>query len=275
MRVVDHADFSPRTVTTTARYALSHPQPILQNSAGGRLDLPRLPARDGSPCGHRPRDRDRRRLRARGDPPEGPGTRLQPAERALHHRVRSGGLPDVSAARKVSFRYAHLPHVPRRLVRSRDRFFREDSIHPDSDLCFELLGQYKFGWVHSVLSFTRVDNLSISSAIQDFQPDARYEYLLLRNYGRLHLTDVEYARCLVKARKEYYGLLAYHVFRVRDKKFWEFHEEAFRIADDRLNWGALLLLQIPRVLRWIGNPLSTLEAPLGRSLAVGVGAMPA
>ena len=144
-------------------------------------------------------------------------------------------------------------------VRSRDRFFREDRIHPDSDLCFELLGQYKFGFVHSVLSFSRVDNMSITGAMRDFEPDARDAYVFMRDYGRLHLTDGEYARCWPKAKKEYYDLLAYHMLRVRDKKFWEFHEESFRIADDRLNRGALLLLQLPRVLRWIGNPLSTLE----------------
>jgi glycosyltransferase involved in cell wall biosynthesis len=146
------------------------------------------------------------------------------------------------------------------LVRGRERFFREDSIHDDSELCFEVLGQYKFGFVHSILSSARLGNPSTSSDIEDFFPDLRHAYIIMVKYGRLHLTEAEYAYHLERTRKEHYRWLAYNVFRRRDKRFWDFQEEGFRIAGDRLKWRTLLLLQVPRVGRLIGNPLSTLQS---------------
>lgn len=146
------------------------------------------------------------------------------------------------------------------LVRSRDRFYREDTIHADSELCFEVLGQYKFGFAHSIVSSARLGNPSISASTEDFFSDFRHAYIIMVRYGRLHLTEAEYAYHLGKIRKEHYRWLAYNVFRRRDKKFWEFQEEGFRIAGDRLDWQRLLLLQVPRVGRMIGNPLSTLQS---------------
>jgi hypothetical protein len=146
------------------------------------------------------------------------------------------------------------------LVRSRDRFFREDTIHGDSELCFEVLGQYKFGFAHSILSSARLGNPSISSSTEDVHLDFRHAYIIMVRYGRLHLTEAEYAYHLARAKKEHYRWLAYNVIRRRDKKFWDFQEEGFRIAGERLNRRTLLLLQVPRVARMIGNPLSTLQS---------------
>ena len=146
------------------------------------------------------------------------------------------------------------------VVRSRERFFREDTIHGDSELCFEVLAQHKFGFAHSILSWARLGNPSISKSSENFYLDFRHAYIIMVRYGRLHLTEAEYAYHLAKVRNEHYRWLAYNVFRRRDKEFWDFQEEGFRIAGERLNRRTLLLLQIPRVGRLIGNPLSTLQS---------------
>ena len=145
------------------------------------------------------------------------------------------------------------------LVRSRERFFREDTIHADSELCFEVLGPYKFGFVHSILGSARLGNPSISASIEDLSPDFRHAYIIMMKYGRLHLTEAEFAHHSEKLKKQHYRWLAYNVIRRRDKKFWDFHEEGFRIAGDRLDRRMLMLLQIPRAARWFMNPLSTLH----------------
>jgi len=145
------------------------------------------------------------------------------------------------------------------LVRSRERFFREDSIHGDSELCFEVLGQHKFGFAHSILGWARLGNRSISRSSENFYLDVRHAYIIMVRYGRLHLTEAEYAYHLAKTRKEHYQWLAYNMFRRRDKEFWDLQEEGFRMAGDRFNRRTLLLLQIPRVARWFGHPLSTLQ----------------
>ena len=146
------------------------------------------------------------------------------------------------------------------LIRSRERFIREDTIHGDSELCFEVLGQYKFGFVHRILSAARLGNPSISKSSENFYLDFRHAYIIMVRYGRLHLTEAEYAYHLEKTRRGHYRWLAYNVLRRRDKEFWDFQEEGFRLAGDQFNRRTLMLLQIPRVARMIGNPLSTLQS---------------
>jgi glycosyltransferase involved in cell wall biosynthesis len=42
------------------------------------------------------------------------------------------------------------------LVRARDPFYNEANIHADTEICFELLKTCDFGFVHQVLTYTRV-----------------------------------------------------------------------------------------------------------------------
>jgi glycosyltransferase involved in cell wall biosynthesis len=55
------------------------------------------------------------------------------------------------------------------LVRSRDPFFDETDIHADTDTCFALLQLADLGFVHQVLTFTRVRPESLTAVAKDFQ----------------------------------------------------------------------------------------------------------
>ena len=146
------------------------------------------------------------------------------------------------------------------LVRSRPRFYREDTIHADSEICFEVLGNYKFGFIHMILGSARLGNPSLNTTHSDVHMDFRHAYIIMMKYGRLHLTEDEFAYHSERVRKQHYRWLAYNVVRRRDKKFWEFHEEGFRIAGETFDRRKLLLLQLPRAGRWFLNPLSTLRS---------------
>lgn len=143
------------------------------------------------------------------------------------------------------------------LVRSRQNFYREDSLFEDSEVCFELLGAYRFGFVHQVLTFTRVDNPSITRDTIDMEPDVLHAYLVTRLYGRLHLDDSEYAKLLQHARWDYYRMLTGQIFRRRGPKFWDYHREGMRMAGETLDRRLLLRMQARRLLDLLGNPLSS------------------
>lgn len=143
------------------------------------------------------------------------------------------------------------------LVRGRDRFYREDSLFEDSEVCFELLGGHRFGFVHQVLTFTRVDNPSITRDTISMEPDVLHAYLVTRLYGRLHLDDDEFQSVMQHARWDYYRLLTSQLFRRRGQKFWDYHREGMRMAGETLDRKLMLRMQGRRLLDLLGNPLSS------------------
>ena len=145
------------------------------------------------------------------------------------------------------------------IVHARTPFYEEGSYHEDSAKCFDILKDYDFGFVHRVLTYTRVDNESLSTAVQRFAPDALHRYIVVRKYAGAHLTEAENEECLRSARDNYYRFLSYNVLRRRGSEFWSYHRRGLQMAGDRLSRAKLAWMQVPRIARWLGNPLATAE----------------
>ena len=146
------------------------------------------------------------------------------------------------------------------IVRERSPFFEEGSYHEDSEACFETLIHRDFGFVHRVLTYTRVENESLSTSVQRFAPDALHRYIVVRKYAGAYLSDAENEKCLESARDGYYRFLSYNVLKRRGPDFWSYHRRGLQMAGDRLSRMKLAWMQVPRILRWLGNPLSSVEA---------------
>jgi glycosyltransferase involved in cell wall biosynthesis len=114
------------------------------------------------------------------------------------------------------------------LVRKNDPFFNEATVHAaDSEICFKLLKECDFGFVHQVLTFSRKRSgsmLTESQALNSSAADTLHE---LVSFGHSFLTDGEYKAQLEVTLERYYDFLASSVTR-RDRAFWSFHEKAFR-----------------------------------------------
>lgn len=110
------------------------------------------------------------------------------------------------------------------LVRARDPFYNESNLHADSEACCALLSNCDFGFVHQVLTFTRVRENSLyqfSRAMNTLLAGRLYD---LAMYGRQSLSEEEYRTCVEKKLTEYYRFLAAHTVRRYDRKFWEYHK---------------------------------------------------
>jgi len=143
------------------------------------------------------------------------------------------------------------------LVRSRQRFYREDSRHEDSEVCFELLGGHRFGFVHQVLSFTRVEQDSMSGSVQDLDPVLLHRFLVTRRWGRLHLEPEEYRRCLAACEREVYRSLVEADPLARDPRRRRYRDELFRTAGAEIDRRELRRVQLRHLLGRLGNPAST------------------
>lgn len=150
------------------------------------------------------------------------------------------------------------------LVRQSQRFYEEGRLHEDTEKCMEILAHWDFGFVHQVLSFSRADNESISSAVRDFQPNAVDRYIIVRRFATTFLEASEAATLTKDSKRAYYQTLAQEALRFRESEFWRYHEKALSTLEETLE-RPYLAGQIGRAaLRMLAYP-RTMGLPVLRS----------
>jgi hypothetical protein len=112
------------------------------------------------------------------------------------------------------------------IVRRHDPFYNESNVHAaDSEVCFELLKECDFGFIHQVLSFSRVREGSLLEASRELNASAADTLRELVAYGPYYLTPEEYTERLGATISKYYDFLAENLLRRRSGRFWDFHKE--------------------------------------------------
>lgn len=127
------------------------------------------------------------------------------------------------------------------LVRSHIPFYNESNIHADSEVCFELLKDCDFGFVHQVLTFTRLQAGTMTSVSRGKRTLLGGVLSDIVNFGPYYLEPEERKSVLESHLRLYYRLLGQFVFERRGKAFWDFHKEKLREAGyplDRLRVSA-------------------------------------
>lgn len=134
------------------------------------------------------------------------------------------------------------------LVRQRERFYNEKNLHADSEVCFELLRDVDYGFVHQVLTYTRRHNEAVTSSARMLNTQKASHYLHVVKYGRDFLTDEEYARQHRRARSVYYRFLGKDLLysivnkeaRRRSRAFWNYHRGALAELGQSLSIARLI-----------------------------------
>lgn len=120
------------------------------------------------------------------------------------------------------------------LVRSREPFYSESSLHEDTELCHEVMATGDLGFVHQVLSFNRVGNSGILTAVESFNWQLLDFYITLRKCGSLFLTPEELADRIRTVRAEYLRLLGESALLHRGPEFWAYHEKGLTSVGESL-----------------------------------------
>ncbi len=141
-------------------------------------------------------------------------------------------------------------------------FYDESQLHEDSEKCMQILEHWDFGFVHQVLSFSRADNESISSAVRSLQPAALDRYILVQRYASVFLEASEAAALKQKTRREYYSVLAKEALRRRGSDFWQYHARGLATLGETLD-RSYLSLRISREILWnAANPATAITRGL-------------
>jgi glycosyltransferase involved in cell wall biosynthesis len=156
------------------------------------------------------------------------------------------------------------------MVRNHDPFYNEANIHADTEVCLALLKTRDFGFVHQVLTFTRVRPGSLNTASQELHTYFASMLQLLVTHASDYLTREECEARLARHLAEYYRFLGKSLMLGRDKQFWDYHKGELTKAGvgfsrARLADGALAMLY-----NAVLNPKDTLQRLL-RQVPPGFG----
>ena len=109
------------------------------------------------------------------------------------------------------------------LVRSRDPFYDESNVHADTEVCYAILKNSNFGFVHQVLTYTRVRPGSLNAQSLDLQTSWANIANLLSQYGPDFLAQDELERRHAQHLSDYYAFLGKSLLMKRDRTFWNYH----------------------------------------------------
>jgi len=132
------------------------------------------------------------------------------------------------------------------LVAKRQPFYSESSLHEDTELCHEALVDADLGFVHQVLSFNRVGNGGILTAIETFEWQLLDFYITLQKCGPLSLSRDEFANRIREVRAEYLTMLGESILLGREPAFWSHHRNGLATVGEQLPSRLSLAPQIVR-----------------------------
>jgi glycosyltransferase involved in cell wall biosynthesis len=132
------------------------------------------------------------------------------------------------------------------LVAKRKPFYSEISLHEDTELCHEVLADSDFGFVHQVLSYTRVGNGGILNAIETFHWQLLDFYVILKKYGRKFLSPRELEDRTRAVRADYLQILGESALLRREPAFWQYHERGLATVGEVLPSGISLAPHVAR-----------------------------
>jgi glycosyltransferase involved in cell wall biosynthesis len=110
------------------------------------------------------------------------------------------------------------------LIRKRRLFYNEDNIHADKEVCYDLLRESDFGFIHQVLTFTRRHNEAETSFCKMYDTYRAGKILLTKKYGPTFLSDEEYNCRIKKQINDYHAFLARKLFEFKTVEYFKYHK---------------------------------------------------
>jgi glycosyltransferase involved in cell wall biosynthesis len=113
------------------------------------------------------------------------------------------------------------------VVRDRPTFYNEQNFHADTEVCFDVLRTTDLGFVHQVLTRTRVHEEAMTSVASRINTFHAAWLTILYKYGRYYLDPGAYKRRWRRAVRRYLVYLAKSTvkLRFRDRAFRKHHRE--------------------------------------------------
>lgn len=133
------------------------------------------------------------------------------------------------------------------IVRGQRPFYSEDRLHEDTEVCYDILKNHDFGFIHQVLTYSRMGNESITTSVSGFNPNSLDKFIIIQKYAKLFLTNKEYEECVITAKNKYFQFLARSIFEGKPKSFWDYQRRGLQtvgIRFSRLMLGKYIVVEL-------------------------------
>jgi hypothetical protein len=137
-------------------------------------------------------------------------------------------------------------------VRRRPALLAESEVFADLGAWYDILGSSDFGFVHQVLTFTRLHSATVTSSLSQFDPDWAADLSLLQKYGPLYLSREEFEDRFRHLLNGYHEFLGQSAIARREEEFWSYH----RTALGRLGYPLTRSTVVRAVLRRWRYPMT-------------------
>lgn len=151
------------------------------------------------------------------------------------------------------------------LIRSSKAFYNETYFHADIEACFNVLQSADFGFVHQVLTYTRLhDETQTSTFAERYASNIIENFRMTLEYGPIYLSEEQYQNILHDKLDKYYRFLAVSRLKSRKQEFWDYHEKALEKMGCRLSNARLIITFLSHVFdKSVGRILRLLKKPNG------------
>jgi glycosyltransferase involved in cell wall biosynthesis len=151
------------------------------------------------------------------------------------------------------------------IVRERRPFYDPINYYGDLEAYLDLLQRHDFGFVHQVLTYVRKGAASRTTSYLDRVHAATAMRLHeITKLGRHYLEPDEYAECLRRISRDYYGFLGENVWELRERDFWNYHLKHVRAMGHPPRYSLIAWYAFLRLLEAIGNPLKSVKSAIRR-----------
>lgn len=153
------------------------------------------------------------------------------------------------------------------LIRNRRPFYNDRYLQVvDQEVCYYLLQNTDFGFVHEILTFSRLHAKSTTSSVTPLNRLILEKLMLLVEFGPTYLGKDEYRQVLSQRMEKHYKFLADSIFEKKPENFWKFHRDGlksldFPLSKTKLASGALREF-FRRLLVWSAHPVRTFKTML-------------
>lgn len=126
------------------------------------------------------------------------------------------------------------------LVRANEEFYNISVVHADTIVCFELLQDSNFAFVHKPLSYTRRHAEATSNFCAYYNTYSLLKLYIIKNYGSYFLNSEEYERLLAEKFFIHHRVLANLMIDGRGKAVWDYHKKRLDRMGLQLRWATLM-----------------------------------
>lgn len=154
------------------------------------------------------------------------------------------------------------------IIQNYKPFYISSYYYADQEACYEVLQECNFGFVHQVLTYTRIHHDQVSAVGQKFSwfPGKVH---MLKKYGPIYLTREEYEKLFRQKMNDYYRYLAKGVFLQREREFWQYHRNVFIEIGVPLSLYKLSKTSILELIDSLLNPKMTVEKIINKYINRG------